>query len=207
MNGLVEVTVLREAGILEALHGMSMSHGKHEGTLVEPLPARRLQSVLLADPEGMAARAAKLAPMQGGHNKFLESIILWLDVRAPRYWWQQADTYRTSTKQSESTMHTAVKRLLTEDDFVEPLPAGWIDELNRHVREKNLDRLKRILPEGFLQRRVWMMSYKTFQNIWMQRRTHKLEEWRQFLHQVLRQVEHPSYITSAVKQDGEVPES
>jgi hypothetical protein len=206
MKKLVEVILLREAGLIEALHGMSMSHGKHEGTMVEVVPGLQFPLLKILEIEAMVARAGKLAPMQGGHNKFLESVVLWLDVRAPRYWWQQADTYRIATKQSESTMHTATKRRLTQDDFVEPLPVGWIDELNRHVREKNLDRLKRLLPEGFMQRRVWMLSYKTFQNIWMQRRTHKLEEWRQFLHQVLRQIEHPEYIT-AVGPDGAVPEN
>lgn len=56
--------------------------------------------------------AMKLFKKDGGHNKFLEQIILWIDVRAPRYFWQEADTYRIGTsKQSESTMHTLIKEI------------------------------------------------------------------------------------------------
>ena len=27
----------------------------------------------------------------GSHAKFLESMVVWLDIKAPRYWWQQFD--------------------------------------------------------------------------------------------------------------------
>lgn len=203
MKKLVEVLVLREAGVGEALHGMSMSYGKHDGTRFQRVAGQPILAMLPEVCTAMTDRAGKLAGMQGGHNKFLESILMWLDVRAPRYWWQQADTYRIATKQSESTMHTITKRRLTQDDFVESLPDGWLDELNRHVREKNLDRVKRLLPEGFMQRRVWMMSYKEFQHMWLQRRAHKLEEWRQFLHQVLAQLEYPDYVVTALAEQHE----
>ena len=53
----------------------------------------------------------KLHDKDEGHNKFLESIIIWAEVTAPRYWWQEADTYRLSTKQSESTMHTLIEEI------------------------------------------------------------------------------------------------
>jgi len=189
---LVEVKVLREAGWEEALYGMSMSHGKH-------LEDRGAMFVA----EARMKRANKLAPMQGGHNKFLESMMIWLEVRAPRYWWQQADTYRIATKQSESTMHTALKRPLDQRDFAESLPVGWLEELNALIEVKNLDRLKRLLPEGFLQRRVWLMSYKTLQNVWIQRRKHKLKEWQEFLEQVLAGIQKPKYITGAVSDEQE----
>ncbi|MCK9240314.1 hypothetical protein [Desulfocurvus sp.] len=54
--------------------------------------------------------AEKLAPLDKGHNKVLESMCVWLDVRMPRYWWQEFDTYRVGvTKQSESTMHILIR--------------------------------------------------------------------------------------------------
>jgi hypothetical protein len=45
--------------------------------------------------------AKRLAVKDGGHNKFLESINVQLDIKAPVYWWQEFDTYRCGiTKQS-----------------------------------------------------------------------------------------------------------
>ena len=83
----MNVTVLNEAGYQEALLGLSLSYE---------------QSL-----DKMPAVAERLAQRDNGHNKFLESIVVWLDVIAPRYWWQEFDTYRIGvSKQSSSTMHT-----------------------------------------------------------------------------------------------------
>ena len=79
----MKVEILKEAGYDEALLGLSLSYG----TTIE-----RAEEV-----------AKKIASKNGGHNKFLESIIMWIDVTAPRYWWSQMDTYRMMTKQSQST--------------------------------------------------------------------------------------------------------
>lgn len=181
---LIRVKKLLEAGRDEALYGMSLSHGLHVKPISEEERTERKET-----------RAEKLALMQGGHNKFLEHIMVWLEVQAPRYWWQQADTYRIASKQSESTMHTILHRHLTPEDFIDPPPQSWIDDLNQLIDERNLDRVKRWLPEGFLQMREWLLSYKTIQNIWNQRQTHKLVEWQDFLGSVLEQIEHPEYVT------------
>jgi hypothetical protein len=175
--------VLTEAGHAQALLGMSFSHGLHKKEMDE-----------LARWERKLARAEQLAPMDLGHNKFLESIMIWVNVRAPRYWWQQADTYRISTKQSESTMHTILRGELTHEDFYEPISETGLAELNELIKDKKLEKVKRRLPESFMQRRVWCMSYKTFRNMFVQRKNHKLEEWREFLRAVLPQLEHPEYI-------------
>lgn len=156
------------------------------------------------EPERMETVARKLAPLDGGHNKFLESIMVWLDVRAPRYWWQEADTFRLSTKQSESTMHTLTQELLainiSDPDSVDAFLAEnfepdscsrdtlrWIYEA---AQAKDILALKRRLPEGFLQKRMWCMSYKTLRNIILQRRTHRLPHWQAFITQTLQQVDH-----------------
>ena len=155
--------------------------------------------------------AKSLAHKQGGHNKFLESIQLWIDVDAPRDWWQNADTYRLSTKQSESTMHTITKRLLNQDDFENDIYACTLVCLNydialyqRSVENELKDSLsfniKNNLPEGFLQRRIWNMSYKCLQNIYNQRKNHKLPQWHRFLDTVLSQIEHPEFIIKPEKE-------
>jgi hypothetical protein len=177
------VKVLHEAGYEQALFGLSLSYN--------------------SEPEKMKSTALKLAHRvqgdnwPGGENKFLEAIFLWLDVDAPRFWWQEADTYRLSTKQSESSMHTILKRCLTQEDFVEPIEPTWLNFINRMIEAKDFRWLKRHLPESFLQRRVWVMSYKTLQNIWYQRRNHKLPEWHYFLDQLLPQLQHPELVSKS----------
>jgi hypothetical protein len=171
----MRVNVIKEAGYEEALLGISLSR----------------EADILAMPE----RAKKLAPLDHGHNKFLESMILWIDVNAPRYWWQEADTYRLSTKQSASSMYLIMKRELTQDDFQDGIDAIVLGRLNDFIRAKDFMAAKRHLPEAFLQRRLWCMSYKTFKNIYEQRRNHKLKEWHFFLDAVLLQIEHATLIT------------
>lgn len=140
-----------------------------------------------------------------GEGKFLESIISYWDVDAPRYFWSEGDTYRLSTKQSESTIHTITKRLLTQEDFEKPIYETTLlkinDAISSYQQEKNVawkqelfEEIKNNLPEGFLQRRVWMLSYKTLQNIVWQRKNHKLKQWQFFIDELLQQIEHPEYI-------------
>ena len=126
----------------------------------------------------------------------MESMIVWLDVRAPRFFWQGADTYRISTKQSESTMHTIMRRELTQDDFQDGVDSIVLGRVNDFIRAKDFQAVKRHLPESFLQRRVWCMSYKTLQNIWYQRHDHKLPEWKEFLDQIVEQLAHPEYVVN-----------
>lgn len=136
-----------------------------------------------------------------GESKFLESMVIYMDVQAPRFFWQEGDTYRIATKQSESTMHTIMKRNLTMDDFERKIPDFYLDYLNELIRQYRASRefdiflqLKNDLPEGFLQRRIWMFSYKTLQNIYVQRKTHKLPQWHIFIETVLGECDHPEFI-------------
>lgn len=148
--------------------------------------------------------AERLAFHDGGHNKFLESIIIWLEVQAPRYWWQEADTFRIATKQSESTMHTLKKELLdidmTNTASVENYIAANFETgsctpdtliyILDAVRSDDLVEIKKRLPEGFLQRRLWCISYKTLRNIILQRRNHRLPHWQSFIEQTLAHADH-----------------
>ena len=89
----MDVQIMAECGVVEAMVGLSLSYGVGKSY------------------EEMLEVAKKLYNKDGGHNKFLESIVVWLNIDAPRYWWQQFDTYRVgTTKQSGSTMHTIMKR-------------------------------------------------------------------------------------------------
>jgi len=143
----------------------------------------------------MPAVAEKLRFKGDGHNKFLESIVVWLDIDAPRYFWQQFDTYRIGvTKQSESTMHTMTARALQQEDFEHPIPDAHLQHLNRLIAEKQWQTVKWDLPESFLQRRIVCLNYMILQRMIRQRKSHRLTEWQTFIDDVLRQVEHPELL-------------
>lgn len=64
----MKIQILEESGYNHALLGLSLSYNQP----VEKMP-------------GVANR---LANKDMAHNKFLESIIVWLDITAMRGWWQ-----------------------------------------------------------------------------------------------------------------------
>ena len=192
MDFVMEAVVVEQAGYGSALLGLAKN--KKQDKFLESAVIKNMRSV-----------ATKLAPLDGGHNKFLESFVLWIDVRAPRYWWQEADTYRIgSTKQSESTMHTLVSeaRAGINMDAFEPgsvtpeQKQAMEDALELEDATERLVQLKKLLPEGFLQSRMWCINYKTLRNIYHQRKHHRLPHWQKFLSDVLSQISEPGWITS-----------
>ena len=179
----MEVIVAEEAGYKSALKGLALNKKQVKD---------------------MYEVALKLSKMDGGHNKFLESMLLWIEVRAPRYWWQEADTYRLSTKQSESTMHTLVEEIESQtlDEMCFEKGSLVPNQLNTlkeaMLLEDNVQKLvtvKRILPEGFIQKRMWCMSYKTLRNVIKQRKNHRLPHWKRFISQVSEQVQYPEFLS------------
>jgi hypothetical protein len=158
----MKVELLLEAGYAQAMLGLSLSHN-------QPI-------------ENMPDVANRLCDKDGGHNKFLESIVVWLDVTAPRYWWQQFDTYRVGvTKQSESTMHTLLDGYLTQSNFEGGINPLCLLALNIGINRRLFNWTKRHLPESFLQRRIVCTNYKTLRRIIQQRSSHRLPEWQQFI--------------------------
>jgi hypothetical protein len=94
------------------------------------------------------------------HSKAVRAIVVYVEINAPRYWWQEMDTYRVGTDRlsSESTMHIQGKGMSTEE----------------------LVKMKSELTEGTMQKRMQMFSYQTLQRIWVQRHNHRLPHWREF---------------------------
>jgi len=173
------VEKVEEAGYKSALKGLALNKKKNA--------------------KDMITVAEKLSPYDYGHNKFLESIYVWLEVSAPRYIWSEMDTYRISTKQSQSTMHTLIKDLTV--DYVElrklfecDVSEELIQRLVSLAKSDKLMELKSILPEGFIQKRMWCMSYKCLRNIYIQRMKHRLPHWQMFIEQTYKQVDHPELL-------------
>ena len=139
----------------------------------------------------------KLAKAGTEHAKHLRMIMVWADIKAPRYWWTEFDTYRVGVeKLSCSTMHKLMARPVDVDDFendgISPIALdNVIDYINAdmHLYENSSDPetkntlwrgIIQLLPQSYLQKRTVMMSYAALRNIYRQRKGHKLKEWEQF---------------------------
>lgn len=138
--------------------------------------------------------AKKLIRGGSEHRKFLRMIHVQAEIKAPRYWWAEMDTYKHVTKNSSSTMHLITKRHLTIDDFSHDdsysLPAlnVYINALNQRISEYEYEEnkenksalfraIKQLLPEGFNQLRMIDTNYECLLNIYRQRKNHRLTEW------------------------------
>lgn len=171
----MKVKVLSEHGYEEATFGLGLSHGV--------VSSMRFNEFYLSDKDDQMTHVAfDLAHKDTGENKFLESIIVWLDITAPRYWWMQFDTYRVGvTKQSESTMHSIMKRKLVQYDFAGHIPQDTLQTLNEQIETGNFDLVIKWLPQSYFQRRIVCTNYKTLRHICQQRQGHKLKEWQVFI--------------------------
>ena len=147
------------------------------------------------DVRNMPEVALKLGPKDKGHNKFLESIVVWMEIEAPRFFWSEFDTYRVGmTKQSDSTMHTLKRQQLTQENFEYPIPNEYLYHLNLLIFNNfSIDIIKNDLPDGFIQGRSVCTNYKVIRHIILQRHNHKLPQWRYFCEQ-MKQLEHYEYL-------------
>ena len=204
----MKVEVISEYGLDEALLGLGLSYGKTSDMSLEDVRT---------DKDGVKTKlletAKRLAPRELAHNKFLRCCIVNLAIGAPRFWWQEFDTYKIGTvAQSESTMHTIVKREFVEEDF-EPMffknqlkdTITWLNmaraEYHRYVGEEKLSMadevwkdIIRILPHSYLQRRIVTLNYQVLRTILKQRKGHKLGEWAIFRAAILNGVKYPYFL-------------
>ena len=136
------------------------------------------------------------------NSKFLRMIHAQVCITAPLYFWKEADTYKVGTvANSTSTMHKLASTPITldcfETDDVEVLEeynyevSCWWSELisnleklrlkyNEKKDKKYWKELIRMLPESWLQTRMFDCDYATLRNIYRWRKNHKLSEWHKF---------------------------
>ena len=184
----MQVKILEEHGYENALRGMAYSFKDR---------AEDPDTWWQTKKDRAEERAPKLAPKDGGHNKFLESIVVWIDLEASRAFWSEFDTYRVgTTKQSESTMHTLSKRAPEPEDFEEGTDMQLVACFRRVWNESkgDINVLKMNLPEGFLQRRIVCTNYKALRNIIAQREGHRLKWWGVFIEEIRNQIQHPELL-------------
>lgn len=144
--------------------------------------------------------------IKGGseHRKFLRQIFVSIDITAPLYWWKEMDTYKVgTTANSTSTMHKVTSSPIDLNKFEisdynpilfnnENIILTYFIPYLEFLREKCIElkgteeykkywkELIRWLPEGWTQTRTWTCNYENLFNIYRQRKSHKLIEWREF---------------------------
>ncbi len=144
-----------------------------------------------------AELSQKLTKAGTEHCKHLRLIQVWFDITAPRFFYIEFDTYKHKENVSCSTMHTLMKKPVSEEDFEKDnIPASLIEKINTYIdlyQESNdaeekreyLIACKNVLPEGFLQKRTVCTNYQTLLNMYRQRRHHKLPQWQQFCNWII----------------------
>lgn len=181
---------MKESGYEEALFGIGLSYGLVSGYATPEEAMRHDEWSRLCE------LAPKLASRGGGHDKFLRQIGVVLDITAPLYWWKQMDTYKVGTvAQSESTMHTLLKKPVTKDCFESgQVPDFYVNFLEDLRQDGDFAKLNACLPQSWLQRRIWTGNYAVLKNIILQRENHKLPEWKFFFDALLPTLSHPELL-------------
>lgn len=169
------------------------------------LECRGTQFVVGKNDLELALKLCKNGPV---HAKFRRMIIAYMDITAPLYFWKEFDTYKVGTvANSCSTMHKLPDKEFEISDFsCEHLRNGSLSLLQNVIRELNLWReiyingcsvesgddaiepknkevwwqMIQLLPSSYNQKRTIMLSYEVLANMYMWRKKHKLDEWREF---------------------------
>ncbi len=190
----MKIVKLEEAGFDSALYGFSLSFRKPGLTRDEWWDRERKQRTYKA--------ALANADRDGGHNKFLEHIQVWVSIQATLEWWKQYDTYRIGvSKQSESTMHTLdfgpIKTehldIKAEEFACHNDHAIYLAYINMLSNQDS--RLKsKGLPQGYLQEREVNLNYKVIRHIANQRFKHRIGDWKLMIESLISQLVYPEFI-------------
>ena len=152
------------------------------------------------------------------HRKFMRMLPVMVTITAPLYWWKEFDTYKVGTvANSCSTMHKIADKEFTLEDFsTEHL---YSDELeffkeivdrlngcrnlylyskkNESPRDVKNDwwQMIQLLPSSYNQKRTVMCNYETLTNIYKSRKDHKLDEWKTFCNDWIKNLPYSDLIT------------
>lgn len=147
----------------------------------------------------------KLAKSGSDHRKYMRMIQVYVRITAPLYWWKEFDTYKVGTvSNSCSTMHKITDKEFVVDDFsCEHLMSSGMENLLQTIKVLNnyrdayihywdnnrfveLDKkdiwyqIIQLLPSSYNQTRNITLNYEVLSNIYISRKYHKLDEWRNF---------------------------
>lgn len=191
----MRVTLCYETGYAAALLGIGLSYGLTSNMSYKAFRSAEYAALRTQ----LHDRAIKLSKQDGGEDKFLRQMLVCFDITAPRFWWIEMDTYKVgTTTQSESTMHTIMKRELERSDFEIALADasldGVIKDLNDRRETRDFRKVVQHLPQSYRQRRIWTANYAVLKNIFNKRFDHKLREWHTFMDAVRSIIMYPEFL-------------
>lgn len=164
---MLDVKTIEVAGLLSAVEALRLPFGKecrsqtnYDDSWVEDIVPNFQSDVRVFFDERDLTLMSTLIKRGDEHAKVLRGVIAYAEINAPRYWWQEADTYRIGTERlsSESTMHIQGRGMSTDE----------------------LIKMKSELTEGTMQKRIQYFSYQSLRRIYQQRRNHRLPHWHIF---------------------------
>ena len=167
-NNMIKIKSMEIAGLVSALEALRLPFGKECRSRAEficSLGANETNSLMECsthiafNPKDLHLMSV-LVKRGDEHAKVVRGIMVYAEINAPRFWWQEMDTYRVGTDRlsSESTMHIQGKGMSTEE----------------------LVKMKSELTEGTMQKRVQVFSYQALRRIYLQRKNHRLPHWQIF---------------------------
>ena len=127
----------------------------------------------------------------GAHGQFLTGIRVAFDLTFSNKAWVEAERYRfLEFVSSQSTMHRITKFDLDKqyNEYVDPRVINIMKEKVEEYNsmEDSLEKVKKYLeilytnPAGFELTARLTTNYRCLKNIYMQRKNHRLPEWRAF---------------------------
>lgn len=150
------------------------------------------------------------------HRKFIRQIQVWVSISAPRFFFQEWDTYRVGTSaNSESTMHKLLSETFSEDSFDLPkfeedeeyyeqefqhylsVLKKYKDSVNSKTgaaKELGHQNLKKMLPESFIQTRCVNLNYEVLATMYRQRKNHRLPLWKEDFVSWIHTLPYPEFI-------------
>ena len=121
------------------------------------------------------------------HHQFLTGIRVNFDLTFTNKGWVEAERYRfLEFVSSQSTMHRIAKFELDGQyiEYVDPraieLMKELVAEYNANPTPENYLKVLYTNPAGFKITARMTTNYRCLRNIYIQRRTHRLPEWRAF---------------------------
>lgn len=164
MSTRFKVSTLEIAGFASVLAALRLPFGKEMRSeaswkMSDVDEQIKFQSSFCIDPRDLTLMST-LIKRGDEHAKAIRGLQVYAAIEAPRWMWQEIDTYRVGTERlsSESTMYIDAKGLSNEElmDF------------------------KDHLEEGKIQKRIQVFSYQTLRRIYFQRKNHRLPVWHEF---------------------------
>lgn len=123
----------------------------------------------------------------GAHAQWLTGVRVAFDLTCTNKMWVEAERYRfLEFVSSQSTMHRIAKFDIASqcNKYVDPLIIDRVEALKKEYEAdptpENYLRLLYNIPSGFELTARLTTNYRCLLNVYIQRKDHRLPEWRQF---------------------------